>query len=168
METAARGVRAERNAFRASLEGNRLLLDRDTLRAIEREMEAAYPGEGLGYVAVDGARLSFIGVKNALAGSELAHSFGIHDEADLARVHWLIAKTDQDLLGKVHSHPDASPVFSDGDLMGVSQLMALAPDFRMIIDGVTRNEDGRLVHRIASFVGGSDGQVRAEDTVEAH
>lgn len=169
MEAAARAERVRLSSLEVELDRGRLVLERSLALEVERHMSASFPDEGAGYLATDGVELRFLPIRNILAGSALGPSMALFDERELAHLHWLIEKIGLSLVAKVHSHPHASPVFSDADMESTRRLQALEPSFRTVIvgmDGSSRSGGGVRAFRWGSFVGGVDGQVRSEDTVE--
>jgi putative pyruvate formate lyase activating enzyme len=163
-----REVRADGRA-RARLESHLaagvLPISRSAVEALERHMEAAYPYEGMGYLASDGRTVMFLPVRNSAHGSELGRTFGLDSADDARGVAELVERAGLRLVAKVHSHPDDDACPSETDLTGMRSMSALMPGLRTVIDSV-RRDGARFFHRLASFSSGADGQVIGEDRVE--
>lgn len=162
---AAAGV-AEDRAHRDHLDGQLsrgvLPLGRDALDAMKGHLAECYPNEGMGYLATDGRATYFFPVTNLLAPLGLGRSRGEDDPQDVERLANAAERLGLQLLAKVHSHPDESPVFSDADLIGMRASVAIAPELRTVIVEVSKRAHG-FDHRVASFSSLVDGQVRSED-----
>lgn len=155
-------ARRDRQHLARELDAGVLALPHTTLRSVYREAELRFPEEALGYLLTDGVLTRFVAVRNC---SPQPTRHGLPDEQDLARLHRLLSATGLAVLAWVHSHPSGRPVFSDGDLAGMSSSVALAPGRRTFIVGISA-ERGGFDLRPASFSSDAGGQVISEDHID--
>lgn len=159
---AARQTVRETEALERNLGANELGLEPGVVADMKSAMAEAFPFEGMGYLVYDGAAHRFLPVRNLLHGTDMGHSMGVVHPEDVEHVDRLVQAFGLDIRAKVHSHPDESPLFSEGDLEGARGEVALFPGFRTVIVGVTPKDEG-FDFDVASFSSGADGFVRGED-----
>ncbi|MBK6688419.1 MAG: Mov34/MPN/PAD-1 family protein [Deltaproteobacteria bacterium] len=152
-------------AQEAQLDQGVMTLPVETLRAMEAHFRSTFPEEGLGYLVSDGRLTRFLPVINGLRGTELARTSAMDTIEGTQQLVELLQRNDLIMLGKVHSHPNESPVFSNMDLDGGTRVTTTsAPNFRTVIVEVSQ-VDQELVCRTASFRSNHLGKVIGEDQI---
>lgn len=157
--------RAVEEALRTQRDEGVLSLAPNLVRLIRQHAQADYPNESIGYLVEAMGDLFYLPVRNGLAGSDLAQLMGLEVADDAIRMEELVELFNMRPIAKVHSHPEASPVFSHEDLAGMRDSVALHPGLRTLIVGIRKQPNEGFAIRMASFASDLDGQVLREDNI---
>jgi proteasome lid subunit RPN8/RPN11 len=153
------------NAFEADLAGRTLSISVEAARDLREHVHQCYPFEALGCLVSDGGVTRFVPIKNLLAGEPDGTHMGLYDPGELGQLHATLRLTGLSVVAMVHSHPESSAVFSDGDLAKMRGTVAAFPETRTLIVAIHK-KNGRASYQMASFASAADGQVVGEDRIE--
>ncbi len=153
---------AHKQARAAELSAHVLALPMGVIREVREHAARCYPSEAMGYLVAAGAEVFLLPIRNQLHGTEEGRVKGLEVREDAEAMERLVGGLGLEVVAKFHSHPEDSPVFSNTDLDGMRDAVALLPGLRSLIVGVSEKR-GQKTFSMASFASDTRGQLVGED-----